>query len=136
MNLLYLACRTRSVTVTVMVLSIDAEVTTPSRTLRALRVASSVVAVSVEVVSVASLMAHSALGLGRRDLALADEGVDACDLTPHLLDLGGVLELTRRVPEAQVERLVLGLAELVDELGQVHPVELVLLGHLRSSPHG
>src|SRR6476659_5456409 len=105
-----------------MVLSIADAVTTPSRTLRALRgpaVVSVAASVAVSVaVSVVSLMSDSALG--GSDLALTDGGVDPCDLTADPGDLGGVVELTGGVAEAQVERLVLGCPQLLDELGKIH----------------
>src|SRR6187401_339739 len=96
--------------VTTTVLSIPADVTVPSRTLRALRDS-----VSVSV-SVASLMSFSALCLGGSDLALTDEGVDACDLAADPRDVGGVVELPGGVAEAQIERLVLRRLQFVDQL--------------------
>jgi hypothetical protein len=42
-------------------------------------------------------------------------GVDTGDLATHLADFGVVVELTGGVAETQVERLLLGGAELVDE---------------------
>src|SRR5690348_13970683 len=121
--------------VTTIVLSIPADVTVPSRTLRALRgVPSSAVAwssaaatsdaVSISV-SVAWLMSFSALCLGGSDLALADEGVDARDLASDPRDLGGVVELPGGVAEAQVERFVLRRPQFVDQLGEVHVGEPV-----------
>ena len=65
---------------------------------------------------------HRSLGgLGFCDLSLTDERVEAGDLTPHLGDLGGVLELTRGVAESQVERLLFRLAQLGDQLGEAEP---------------
>src|SRR6188472_1726713 len=107
--------------VTTTVLSIPADVTTPSRTLRTLRAVPSSDTSSDECsVAVASLMSFSALCLGGSDLALADEGVDAGDLAADPRDLGGVVELPGGVAEAQVERLVLRRPQLVDQLGEVH----------------
>ena len=66
----------------------------------------------------------SLLTLGLRDLALADVGVDAGDLAADLADLGVVVELAGGVAEAQVERLLLGRAQLVDEVAEVDLGEL------------
>src|SRR5688572_3244614 len=67
---------------------------------------------------VARCWCRSLAGLCFCDLALTDERVEAGDLATHPRHLGGVLELTRGIAEAQVERLLLRLSELGDELGE------------------
>ena len=124
-NLLYLGWRTRSMTATTAVLSIPSDTTTPSRTLRRARASAVGAAASLRWRRRGALGGRRLVGVsvahvahrpaGRLDLALADEGVDAGDLAAHLRDLGGVVELAGGVAEAQVERLLLGRAQLVDE---------------------
>src|SRR5262245_33010826 len=86
----------------------------PSRTFR--RVMRSVVASSA---------IPSVLFLGRGDLALAQQRLDAGDLAADLRQARHVVELTGRVLEAQVEQLFLRLAEPVLELGVVELSELL-----------
>src|SRR6478736_5324184 len=110
-------------TATVSVLSALFEMTVPSRTLRELRAV-----VSVSVISLACL--------GSDDLALADVGVDAGDLLAHRADLGVVVERPGGIAEAQVQRLLLRGAQLLDEGLDAELLELGvgLGGHLRTPP--
>ena len=64
------------------------------------------------------------LGLGRRDLALAQQRVDAGDLLADLTQPGVVVELAGDVLEAEVEQLLAGLDQPVDQLVVVHLAEL------------
>src|SRR5579872_3058098 len=57
----------------------------------------------------------SSLGLLRRGL-LGQDGLDARDVAPDDADARGVLELTARALEAQVELLLLQLGELTRQL--------------------
>src|SRR5688572_22904147 len=64
-----------------------------------------------------------------RQFLLADQGVDAGDLAPDLSDLGVVVELAGGVAEAQVERFVLRLAQLLLEFLDALVGEVVLACH-------
>src|SRR3954452_9021085 len=139
-------------TATVSVLSALLETTVPSRTLRAVRAGAS----GASGVAGGASSAGEASGAGsatgcsefvstslmslaclcRGDLALADVGVDAGDLLAHRADLGVVVERAGGIAKAQVERLLLGGAQLLDEGFDVELLELGvgLGGHLRTPP--
>ena len=95
-------------TVTTMVLSMPAEVTMPSRTLRGLG-------------RVVGLVSHQRVSsclerFGGRDLAGAELGVDAGDRRVRTaVEPGVVVELAGDELEAQVEQLFLRLGEALDE---------------------
>src|SRR4051794_3653064 len=146
---------------TTAVLSILSETTTPSRTLRLLRFslaapgaasvaaprtasvaapgaasvaapgAASVAAPGAASVAVSVSSAISALPLGRFDLPQAQEGVDPRDLTAHLTQARGVVQLSGDVLEAQVEVLLLGLGQLAEQAVDVELAQLfrLLVGH-------
>src|SRR5438132_12095516 len=103
-------------TATATVLSMPLDTTVPSRTLRRLG--------RVGVGLVCSDIALLCLGrfdrLGRLDLTLPKDRVDAGDLLLDLAQPGVVVELSRDVLEAQVEQLLLGLCQRVDELALAH----------------
>src|SRR5437588_4858219 len=94
------------------------EVTVPSRTLRRLG---------------RSAIALLGLGLGRLDLALPQDGVEAGDLLFHLAQPGVVVELAGDVLEAQVEQLLLRVGQVREQLVVVHLAELGGRGHTMSS---
>src|SRR5262249_42394644 len=96
----YRGCRTRSVTDTTAVLSIDADVTTPSRVLRGFE----------RVSAIAGLQ-----GFGGGDLPSAQFGVDARDVVLQLAQLGVVVELTGDVLEAEAKQRLLRLRQPFDE---------------------
>src|SRR5687767_8639972 len=98
-----------------------ADATTPSRTLRRFGRASGVPW------SVWSLIGCRLLDcprLGERDLALAQDHVDAGDVLLHAADGRRVVEAAGHQLEAEVEELLLGLGEAVLELGVDHLAEL------------
>src|SRR3954469_12281192 len=72
-------------------------------------------------------------GFGRRDLALAQDGVDAGHLALHLRETCVVVELAGDVLEPQVEQLLLGLGQRLDELVVAHLTKFGGGGHHRPS---
>src|SRR5947199_4665848 len=64
------------------------------------------------------------LGLGRLDLPLAEDRVDAGHLLLHLAQAGVVVELAGGVLEPQVEQLLFGLGQHCEQLAVVHLTEL------------
>src|SRR5437763_4761057 len=114
-------------TATATVLSMPLDTTVPSRTLRRLG--------RVGVGLVCSDIALLCLGrLGRLDLTLPKDGVDAGDLLLDLAQPGVVVELSGDVLEAQVEQLLLGLRQRVEQLTLAHLAELGGGRHQRASP--
>src|SRR5881227_3547812 len=98
--LAYRRCRTRSMMSTTTVLSIPAELTRPSRTLRLFARA------GVDAVLLCSDIAVL-LGLEGRDLPLPKKGLQAGDVPLDLPEAGLVVELAGHVLEAEVEQLFL-----------------------------
>src|SRR3954454_11253605 len=92
-------------TSTTTVLSILADDTTPSRTLRRLPRAPSALAVVLSLWSDIGVLLGSQC-LGRFDLALAQQRGDAGDVLLHVADARRVVELPRHELEAQVEQLL------------------------------
>src|SRR5262249_18343702 len=64
------------------------------------------------------------LGLSGRDLALAQQRLDTGDVAPNERDARHVVELTRRVLEAEVEELFLRLVQAVCQLRVVELTQL------------
>src|SRR3954453_1186067 len=89
-----------------MVLSIEVESTTPSRTLRALP------RVSVSVASAIGVLQCLCGG----DLPLAQDGVQTGDVLLDGPDAGGVLLLAGGQLEPQLQDLVLGVGQPADDL--------------------
>src|SRR5688500_10546436 len=102
-----------------MVLSIFVLSTMPSRVLRLAR--------GVSVVSGIALL------LGQLDLPLAQDRVEAGDVLADVPDASVTVELTGHVLEAQVEQLLLRLAESADEIGIAQAAELGGLCHHTAS---
>src|SRR5437899_430816 len=109
-------------TSTTTVLSIPAELTRPSRTLRLFSRA------GVGAVLLCSDIAVL-LGLVRRDLPLPQQGLQPGDVALDLAEAGVVVELARDVLEAEVEQLFLGFPQPGLQLLVVELTQLARRGH-------
>jgi hypothetical protein len=58
-------------------------------------------------------------GLCGSDFTLTDEGVDSGDPTTNSAKLTVIVELSGCAAEAQIQRLLLGLAQLIDKVGEI-----------------
>src|SRR5688572_15226665 len=120
------------------------ETTTPSRTLRGLgRVSGAWAPLSASAIGLSLVLSAGGHpgpaglvgglplgvglglgGLGRRDLVLPEERLDAGDVPAELAQAAVVVELAGDVLEPQVEQLLAGLEELGDQLVVAHLSEL------------